>query len=176
MDRWRTAVEGEGQVVLLSGEAGIGKSRILAALREHIGDERHIVLRYQCSPHHVNDTFYPIAGQIWHGAGFVSGEPAATRLDKLGKMIARTGLENGEIAPYIAALLSIPTEGRYPLLEMEPSEVKERTIAALIALIVGLTKEAPLLALFEDAHWIDPTSLELLSRTIACRTCACCVW
>jgi class 3 adenylate cyclase/predicted ATPase len=166
IDRWRTAVEGEGQVALLSGEAGIGKSRILAALRERIGDERHIVLRYQCSPHHVNDTFYPIAGQIWHGAGFVSGEPAATRLSKLEKMIARTGLESGEIAPYLASLLSIPTEGRYRLLEMAPSEAKERTIAALIALIVGLTKEAPLLALFEDAHWIDPTSLDLLSRTI----------
>jgi class 3 adenylate cyclase/predicted ATPase len=166
IDRWRTAVEGEGQVALLSGEAGIGKSRILAALRERIGDERHIVLRYQCSPHHVNDAFHPIAGQIWHGAGFVSGEPAATRMDRLERMIARTGLESQEIAPYLASLLSIPTQGRYAPLELAPSELKERTIAALIALIVGLTQEAPLLALFEDAHWIDPTSLDLLSRTI----------
>jgi class 3 adenylate cyclase/predicted ATPase len=166
IDRWRTAAEGEGQVALLSGEAGIGKSRILAALRERIGDERHIVLRYQCSPHHVNDAFYPIAGQIWHGAGFVSGEPAATRLDKLEAMIARTGLESSAIAPYLASLLSIPTERRYPPVEMAPSELRERTIAALIALIVGLTREAPLLALFEDAHWIDPTSLDLLGRTI----------
>jgi class 3 adenylate cyclase/predicted ATPase len=166
IDRWRTATEGEGQVALLSGEAGIGKSRILAALRERIGDERHIVLRYQCSPHHVNDAFYPIAGQIWHGAGFVSGEPAATRLDKLERMIARAGLGSSEIAPYLASLLSIPAGDRYPALEMAPSELKERTIAKLIALIVGLTREAPLLALFEDAHWIDPTSLDLLSRTI----------
>ena len=166
IDRWRRAVEGEDQLVLLSGEAGIGKSRILAALRERIADERHIVLRYQCSPHHVNDAFYPIAGQIWHGAGFVSGEPAATRLDKLEELIARTGLESSEIAPCLASMLSIPTEGRYPPLEIAPSELKERTIAALIALVVALTRDAPLLSLIEDAHWIDPTSLDLLSRTI----------
>jgi class 3 adenylate cyclase/predicted ATPase len=166
IDRWRRATEGEDQLVLLSGEAGIGKSRILAALRERIADERHTVLRYQCSPHHVNDAFHPIVGQIWHGAGFVSGEPAAIRLDKLERMIARTGLESSEVAPYLASMLSIPTEGRYPALEVAPSELKERTILALIALVVGLTRDAPLLALFEDAHWIDPTSLDLLSRTI----------
>jgi class 3 adenylate cyclase/predicted ATPase len=166
IDRWRHAIEGEGQIALLSGEAGIGKSRILAALRERIGGQRHIVLRYQCSPHHVNDAFYPIAGQLWHIAGFVSGEPAATRLDKLEKMISRTGLECGEIAPYLASLLSIPTEGRYPPLEMEPSEMKERTIAAMLALLVGASKGAPVLMLFEDAHWIDPTSLDLLGRIV----------
>lgn len=166
MDRWRIAAKGQGQVALLSGEAGIGKSRVLAALRERIGDERHIVLRYQCSPHHVSDAFYPIAGQIWHAAGFVGGEPAAARLDKLETMIARAGLDSREIAPYLASLLSIPTEGRFPPLDMAPSEAKERTLAALIALVVSATREAPVLGFFEDAHWIDPTSLDLLTRTI----------
>jgi class 3 adenylate cyclase/predicted ATPase len=166
IDRWRHAAGGEGQVALLSGEAGIGKSRILAALRERIGDERHIALRYQCSPHHVNDAFYPIAGQLWQIAGFVSGEPAATRLDKLERIIARTGLKGGELAPYLASLLSIPTEQRYPPLEMEPSDVKERTIAAMLALLVAASKGAPVLMLFEDAHWIDPTSLDLLGRIV----------
>ena len=155
-----------GQVALISGEAGIGKSRILAALREQIGDEPHITMRYQCSPHHVNDAFYPITSQIWHAAGFVSGEPAAARLDKLEAMIARSGLEPKEIAPFLAALLSIPFEGRYPPLEMAPSEQKERTIAALIALFAGLTKDAPVLALLEDAHWIDPTSLDVFGRLV----------
>jgi class 3 adenylate cyclase len=165
-DRWRDAAEGEGQVALLSGEAGIGKSRILAALREQIGEERQVTLRYQCSPHHANDAFYPIIGQIWHAAGFVSGEPTPTRLDKLAAMIARSGLETREIAPYLASLLSIPVEGRYPALEMAPSEVKERTVAALIALFEGLTKGTPVIALLEDAHWIDPTSLDVFSRLV----------
>jgi len=166
VNRWRRAAKGEGQVALLSGEAGIGKSRILAALRERIGDERHLTFRYQCSPHHVNDAFYPVIGQIWHGAGFVSGEPAASRLDKLEMMISHTGLESSEIAPYLASLLAIPTDGRYPALEMAPSEQKERTIAAMIALVVGFAKTAPLLMLVEDAHWIDPTSLDLLGRIV----------
>ncbi len=165
-DRWRDATEGEGQVVLLSGEAGIGKSRILAMLRERIGREHHITLRYQCSPHHINDAFYPIIGQIWHAAGFVSGELATARLDKLEAMITLSGLDSGEIAPYLASLLSIPTAGRYPPVEMAPSEAKERTIAALIELFVGLTQSAPVLALLEDAHWLDPTSLEVFSRVV----------
>jgi class 3 adenylate cyclase len=166
LDRWRVAIEGEGQVTLLAGEAGIGKSRILAALRERIGDDPHVRARYQCSPHHVNDAFYPITSHIWHAAGFVSGEPAAARLDKLEAMVARSGLEPTENAPFIAALLSIPGEGRYPKLEMAPNDRKERTIAALIELFGGLTKNAPVLALLEDAHWIDPTSLDVFSRLV----------
>jgi class 3 adenylate cyclase/predicted ATPase len=166
MDRWHIAAEGAGQVVLLSGEAGIGKSRILAALRERIGDERHTALRYQCSPHHLNDAFYPIAGNIWHSAGFASGEPPATRLEKLETMIARAGLDGGEIVPYLASLLSIPAGSKYSPLELAPSELKERTIAALTTLFVALTREAPVLAFFEDAHWVDPTSFDLLDRIV----------
>ena len=123
-------------------------------------------VRYQCSPHHVNDAFYPITSHIWHAAGFVTGEPAAARLDKLEAMIARSGLDAKDIAPFLAALLSIPFEGRYPALEMAPAEQKERTIAALIALFEGLTKDAPVLALLEDAHWIDPTSLDVFGRLV----------
>jgi class 3 adenylate cyclase/tetratricopeptide (TPR) repeat protein len=166
LDRWRDACEGEGQAALLSGAAGIGKSRILAALRERIGDEPHVRVRYQCSPHHVNDAFYPIASHMWHAAGLVSGEPAAARLDKLEAMIALSGLEAKAIAPFLAALWSIPGEGRYPPIEMAPAEQKERTIAALIAVLEGLTDEAPVLALLEDAHWIDPTSLDVFSRLV----------
>ena len=166
LDRWRDAVEGEGQLALLSGEAGIGKSRILATLRERIGDEPHVRVRYQCSPHHVNDAFYPIVSHIWHAAGFVSGESATARFDKLEAMIVRSGLQPKEITPFLAALLSIPPEERYPALEMAPSERKERTIAALIALFEGLTKDAPVLALLEDANWIDPTSLDVFSRLV----------
>ena len=166
LDRWRDSSEGEGQVALISGEPGIGKSRILAALRERIGDEPYVRVRYHCSPHFINDAFYPISSQIWHAAGFVSGEPAAARLDKLEALIARSGLEPIDVAPFLAALLSVPFEGRYPALEMAPSEQKERTIAALIGLFEGLTREGPVLALLEDAHWIDPTSLDVFARLV----------
>ncbi len=166
LDRWREASEGDGLVALISGEAGIGKSRILAALSEQIGSEPHVRVRYQCSPHHINDAFYPITSEVWRAAGFVSGEPAAARLDRLEAMIARSGLEVKDIAPLLAALLSIPSEARYPALELAPAEQKERTISALIALFEGLTQNVPVLALLEDAHWIDPTSLDVFSRLV----------
>ena len=164
LDRWRDAREGDGQVVLLSGEAGIGKSRILEALREEIGAEPHVTVRYQCSPHHVNDAFFPIANHFWHAAGFLSGEPTAARLDKLEAMIARSEVEAKEVAPLLASLLSIPFVERYAPLEMAPAEQKERTIAALIELFEGLTGDTPVLALLEDAHWMDPTSLDVFGR------------
>jgi class 3 adenylate cyclase len=111
LDRWRDASERQGQVALITGEAGIGKSRILAALCERIGDEPHVRVRYQCSPHHLNDAFYPISRQIWHAAGLISGEPAAARLDKLEAMIARSGLAAIEIGPLLGSAVD-PRRGQ----------------------------------------------------------------
>jgi class 3 adenylate cyclase len=165
-DRWRDAVEGDGQVMLLSGEAGIGKSRILAALRERIDYDPHVAIRYQCSPHHINDAFYPITAHIRHAAGLAAGERGISALDKLEAAIARSGLDAEKIAPLLASLLSIPGDARYRSLEMTPSEQKERTIAALIEWFAALTREAPVLAFLEDAHWIDATSLDVFSRLI----------
>ena len=166
LERWRDACAGEGKVALLSGEAGIGKSRILATLRERIADEPHVAVRYQCSPHHVNDAFYPIVSQIARAADFVAGEPAAARLEKLEAMAVRSRLAPKEIAPIVASLCSVPLEGRYPPLAMAPSEQKERSITAILSLFEGLTKEAPVLALLEDVHWIDPSSLEVFNRLV----------
>jgi class 3 adenylate cyclase/tetratricopeptide (TPR) repeat protein len=165
-ERWRDAREGDGQVVLLSGEAGIGKSRVLTNLREQIGADDHIVMSFQCSPHRANEAFYPVLGPIWRAADFLSDESPAQRLDKLEALIARTGLETTPTAPILAALFSIPTEARYAAVEMAPTEIKERAIDALMALFEGLTKHAPALALLEDAHWIDPSSLDLFGRFI----------
>jgi class 3 adenylate cyclase/predicted ATPase len=166
LDRWRHAADGEGQVAMLSGEAGLGKSRILATLRERLAGQRHVQLRYQCSPHHVNDAFHPVIGQIWRAAGFLSGEPADSRLDKLEEMITSAGLPLQDIAPFFAALLTIPTGDRYPALDIAPSEMKERTMTALIAPVLALARRTPVLMMLEDAHWIDPTSLDLTSRWV----------
>jgi class 3 adenylate cyclase len=158
VERWRDASAGEGKVALLSGEAGIGKSRILAVLRERVGEERHIPIRYQCSPHHLNDALHPIVAQIRRAAGLAGAPSPEARLDRIEAMVARSGLNPKEIAPLIASLCSVPFEGRYPPLDMAPAEQKERSIVALIALYEGLAREAPVLAVLEDAHWIDPTS------------------
>jgi len=166
VERWDRAAKGEGQVALLSGEAGIGKSRVLAMLRERISEQHHWELRYQCSPHHVNDAFYPVIDQIWHAADFAGGEPAALRLSKLQRMIESTGLHSDEIMPYLASLLAIPTGQRYQAPDLEPAELKERTIAALLAMTTGSAKQAPLLMVVEDIHWLDPTSLDLANRLV----------
>jgi class 3 adenylate cyclase/tetratricopeptide (TPR) repeat protein len=166
VERWQDACSGEGKVALLSGEAGIGKSRVVATLAERIADEPHLAIRYQCSPHHVNDAFYPIVSHIWRAAEFASDESSGARLEKLETMARRSQLEPKEIVPFMASLCSVPLEGRYAALEMAPAEQKERLIAALLAFLEGLTKEAPVLALLEDAHWIDPSSLEVFTRFV----------
>jgi class 3 adenylate cyclase len=166
LGRWRHAEEGKGQVVLLSGEPGIGKSRLLAALSDRISSAPHVKVHIQCSPHHVNDAFHPISKQVWHAAGIASDESAAVKLDKLEAMIARSGLESKQMAPLIASLLSIPSDNRYPEPCPAPTERKEQTIAALLALFEGLAKDVPVLVLLEDAHWIDPTSLDVFGRLV----------
>ena len=165
LDWWQDAGQAHGRAVLLSGEAGVGKSRILSALRERI-EERSVVLRYQCSPHHVNDAFHPFIGHVARTAGLVVGESSTAQLDKLEAMIRKSGLVVGEIAPFLALLLSLPVAERYPPLEIGPNEIRERMIAALLALFVEVTKDAPVLAILEDAHWIDPTSLDVFTRII----------
>ena len=113
LDCWRSAGQGNGQVVLLSGEAGIGKSRIAQELREQIRAEPHIAVRYQCSPHHSNQPFYPAVDQIWHAAEFSPDEPSSVRLAKLEAMTDRSHVERADTISFLASLLSIATEGRY---------------------------------------------------------------
>ena len=165
-EHWRDAREGDGRIVLLSGEAGIGKSRALASLRGQIAADAPLAMSFQCSPHHANEAFYPVLGNIWRAAGFSNDEPAAERLDKLEALIARAGLDAASTAPILAALLLIPTGARYAAADFAPSEAKERSIGALMALFEGLTRNRPVLVLLEDAHWIDPSSLDLFGRLI----------
>jgi class 3 adenylate cyclase/tetratricopeptide (TPR) repeat protein len=163
MALWRSGTQGQGHVALVAGEAGIGKSRLAEALYQHIAGEPHIRLYYQCSPYHTNSALYPFIHQLERDADFRRSDSAADRLDKLEALLRKSTEHIAEIAPLYAALLSVPTTGRYPPLQMAPQEQKAKTIDALLDRLGGLAARAPVLFLFEDVHWIDPTSIELLN-------------
>jgi class 3 adenylate cyclase/predicted ATPase len=163
--RWMRARVGEGQVVLLSGEPGIGKSRIVAALRERITCEPHVCLRYFCSPHHTDSAFFPIISQLGHAAGFDRDDAADTKLTKLETLLSRWSAPR-EDTTLLAELLSLSIDGRYPPLSLTPKQQRERTLAALVRQLEGSARHSPVLILFEDAHWIDPTSLDALTLAV----------
>src|SRR6266576_1117689 len=166
LKRQRLAWKGEGQVVLISGEPGIGKSRLVAALEERIADEPHTPLRYQCSPHHTNSALYPFIAQLERAAGFKADDTSEQRLDKLEALLAIAAPRVQDTAPLFAALLSIPFGDRYPTLAPNPARQRRRMFAALLDQFEGLARQKPILLLFEDAHWADATSLELLDLTV----------
>ncbi len=159
--RWRQARDGEGQVVLVSGEPGIGKSRLTQVLREQIAGEPHTALHYQCSPYHINSALYPIIEQFEFAAGFAREDTPEQKLDKMEGVLVGSAEQIAEAAPLFAALLSLPTE-RYPPLKLTPQKQKEKTLEALVGNIEALAQRQSVLIVFEDAHWIDPTSQELL--------------
>src|SRR5450631_2626179 len=163
--RWSKAKSGEGQVVLLSVEAGIGKSRLTAALLEHLAAEPHTRLRYFCSPQHTDSAFYPIISQIERAAGLAHDDTAQVKLDKLDSLLAESLAPREDVA-LLAEMLSLPNDGRYPTLELAPNQRRKRTLEALITQIETLARRYPVLMIFEDAHWADPTSLEVLGRSV----------
>ena len=163
--RWSKAKTGEGQVVLLSGEAGIGKSRLTAALLERLASEPHTRLRYFCSPQHTDSAFYPIISQMERAAGFVHDDIPQARLDKLDMMLAQTSTSKQDAALF-AEMLSLPNDGRYPAIDLAPEQRRQRTLEALTTQVAKLASQRPVLMIFEDAHWTDPTSLEAFGRTV----------
>jgi len=164
--RWSRAKTGEGQVVLLAGEGGIGKSRLTAALLERLAAEPYTRLRYFCSPQRADSAFHPIIGQIERAAGLAHDDKPRAKLDKLDAMLARTST-TPEDAALFAEMLSLPNDGRYPALdELTPEQRRQRTLAGLMSQLAGLARRQPVLMVFEDVHWIDPTSLEVLGRTV----------
>jgi predicted ATPase len=128
--RWSKAKSGEGQVVLLSGEAGIGKSRLTAALLERLATEPHTRLRYFCSPQHTDSAFYPIISQMERAAGLAHDDPAQAKLDKLDTLLAESLAPREDVA-LLAEMLSLPSDGRYPTLELAPHQRRQRTLEAL---------------------------------------------
>jgi class 3 adenylate cyclase/tetratricopeptide (TPR) repeat protein len=166
LERQRLAWKGEGQIVLISGEPGIGKSRLAAALAERIASEPHTRLRYQCSPYHTNSALRPFIAQLERAAGFKADDSSEQRLDKLEAPLAMSASRIEGVAPLFAALLSIPFGERYPPLALSPTQQRRRTLAALLDQFEGLARQQPILLSFEDAHWADATSLELLDLTV----------
>jgi predicted ATPase len=163
--RWARAKAGDGQVVLISGEPGIGKSRITAALEERLYAEPYLRLRYFCSPYHQDSALYPFIDQLGRAAGFVRDDTSASKLDKLRALLARAAPPEEDVA-LLADLLSLPGSEHHPLPKLSPQRKKERTLEALIRQLQGLACRQPVLVVFEDAHWIDPTSRELLDLII----------
>ena len=163
--RWSKAKTGEGQVVLLSGEPGIGKSRLTAALMEHLADEPHTRLRYFCSPQHTDSALYPITSQMERAAGFAHDDTAQAKLDKLDALLAQS-FTSRQDAALLAEMLSLPNDGRYLTLELPPQQRRQKTLEALAAQLEALSQSKPVLMIFEDAQWVDPTSLEVLGRTV----------
>ena len=166
LQRWRRAQAGEGQAVLLSGEAGIGKSRLLVGLIERIASEPQTRLHYFCSPQHTDSPLYPIIRQFEHAAQFGHADAAGARLAKLNKVLARTAT-SAEDAALIAELMLLPDDGRHPALILDAQQRRQRTLQILQTQLDVLAGQQPVLMIFEDIHWIDPTSLEMLSLVVA---------
>ncbi len=166
IERWRQARDGEGQLVLLVGEAGIGKSRIMQALIDAAAADNHVRIRYQSSPYHSDSALYPTTQQLTLAAGFEAGDTTETKLDKLERLLAQAGTDSRVAAPLIAALLGLASEGRYGQLGLAPQQQRARTLDVLIGQLVGLAQRQPVLWAIEDAHWIDPTTQELIELAL----------
>jgi class 3 adenylate cyclase/predicted ATPase len=164
--RWDDAKGGDGQLILLSAPAGFGKSRITEAFREDLGDSSILYLQYLASPFYVNSPFYPFIKRLEWAAGIARTDTDVQKLDKLEATLQESAENIREAAPLLAALLSIPFGGRYPPLQINEMVQKQKTMEVLEEQLISLSSRAPVLIVFEDAHWIDRTSLALMDRVV----------
>jgi class 3 adenylate cyclase/tetratricopeptide (TPR) repeat protein len=164
---WEDTLSGEGRVMLLSGEAGIGKSRMVEEFRAELPDKSYYSIHFQCSPHHVNSTFHPVIQRLRSGAGFLAGDDGETKLNKVEAYLTRRGAAVDKVASVIATLLSLPGESRYGPLDLSPQQLKNSTIEILIAHMIGQAARQPVLCVVEDAHWADPSTMEMIGEVMS---------
>jgi class 3 adenylate cyclase/tetratricopeptide (TPR) repeat protein len=164
--RWQQAKQGEGQVVLLSGEAGVGKSRILQAFQGGVEKELRNRVLYFCSPYHRDTPFYPLIDQTQRALRFEKNDSAEQKLDKLDAAFTYLGLPVKAVAPLFALLLGLPTDKRYGTLSLSPEDVKKKTLDAIFAVVDAMARQNPVLMVIEDLHWVDPSMLEFLNLLV----------
>ncbi len=164
LERWELAKQGEGQIVELSGEAGIGKSRIVRALLDAISEDEYFRLSYNCSAHHTNSAYFPIIQRLEQAAGFLSADDDDAKLDKLETLLQLSGQDISEDAPWFAFLLSLPAEARYGKLDLTPQRRREGITKALLNQVLALARLKPILFVVEDMHWLDPTTRDFLDQ------------
>lgn len=159
---WAAARNGKGRTILVTGEPGIGKSRLARTLAEQISSAEHTVLRYFCSPHHTGTALFPVIEQLRRAAHLSIDEPVARQLEKLESLLGLAVAEPCGLVPLFASLLSLPAEGGYRPPDLGPAALKARTLEALTGQLIGLANKGPVLVLFEDLHWLDPTTAEVV--------------
>lgn len=165
-DCWKQVSEGRGRVVLVTGDAGIGKSRLVQALVSHLDQEPHAYLECRCSPYYANSPLYPVVALFPTVLGWSRDDANEAKFDKLDAFCARHHLSPAETVPLLASLLSLPASARFPLPSMSPDRQRQRTLQMMVAIVVSFAAEKPLMMVVEDLHWIDPTSTQLLAMLI----------
>ena len=164
---WAHALTGEGRVMLLSGEAGIGKSRMVQDFRGELPERAYYSFHFQCSPHHINSAFHPVVQRVRSGARFAAGDDSGTKLDKLEAYLVRRRADVPAVAPILATLLSLPVAERYGQLDLSPQQLKNRAIEILIGHMLQQSTQQPVLCVIEDAHWADPSTTEMIGEIMA---------
>ncbi|MCZ6887682.1 MAG: AAA family ATPase [Gammaproteobacteria bacterium] len=166
LERWEQAKAGHGQVVLLSGEAGIGKSRLVDVLHEHVSNEPHTWHETRGSAYHQNDAFYPVTELIERAMMFTESDTTDARLKKLERGFSYSGFPPAEILPVLADLLGLPLPDDIPPLALSADARRKRTLEILAVLPIALAQRQPLIMIVEDLHWYDPSSVETAGRSI----------
>ena len=165
--KWRQASEGHGQAVVISGEAGIGKSRLVEILRQALSNEPHVRVRFQCSPYHLNTELFPVVSHLSYAAGIEQDDPAPARLDKLAALMSDEGDEaSARDRALIASLFGIDSDDGRAISSLSPEQRKDALLKLLAARMFALESRGPVLAVFEDVHWVDPTTLALLELSL----------